>query len=210
MTQPGSGPARGPEGDGPLGAGRRPALHGVPDYIWTPLAAGGLVLFCGFLGLAFYQPWLFPSIGPTAFLLAHSPHQAASRSYNVVVGHLAGLVMGYVAVFACGATSAPALFPAGELEPARVWASALAVALTLALQIGLRASHPPAAATTLLVSLGGFKPTAHDAFAVVAGVVLVAVAGRFLRPMHGATTEAAATEAAAVRDGAGAAGQHNP
>lgn len=166
--------------------GRRPALHGIPDYIWTPLAAAGLTLFCGFLGLAFYEPWLFPSIGPTAFLLAHSPQDPTARPWNVVVGHLAGLAMGYVAVFACGAASAPALFAAHELEPARVWASALAVALTLALQIGLGAAHAPAAATTLLVTLGGFRPTLRDATAVVAGVLLVAAAGRFIAPLHNA------------------------
>ncbi|HEY0780661.1 MAG TPA: hypothetical protein VGD56_22075 [Gemmatirosa sp.] len=47
-----------------------------------------------------------------------------------------------------------------------------------------RSSHPPAAATTLLVSLGGFRPTLHDASAVCAGVVIVTLAGEALRFVH--------------------------
>jgi len=35
----------------------------VPDMVWGPLAVG-------LIGLAAGQPWLFPSLGPTAYLLA--------------------------------------------------------------------------------------------------------------------------------------------
>jgi hypothetical protein len=44
----------------------------------------------------------------------------------------------------------------------------------------LHASHPPAAATTLLVALGGFKPTVHDALIVIIGVLIVATIGERL------------------------------
>lgn len=168
----------------PRGPGRRPPLGGVPDYVWTPAAAGLLALLCGLLGLAAHQVWLFPSIGPTAFLLAHSPDEPSSRAWNVVAGHAAGLAAGYLAVALLGAADAPAVFTAHALVPARVWASALAVALALAAQIALRASHPPAAATTLLVALGGFRATLRDAGAVVAGVLIVAAGGRLLRLVH--------------------------
>ena len=40
----------------------------IPDMIWSPLATGGLILTIGLLGMAFGQPWLFPSSAPTAFL----------------------------------------------------------------------------------------------------------------------------------------------
>lgn len=164
--------------------GRRPSYAGVPDYLWTPVAAALLVLVCGLLGVATNQLWLFPSLGPTAFLLAHSPHEPTSRFYNVVVGHLVGLAAGYAALAVFGGFGAPALFAAHELAPVRVWASALAVGLALAGQIATRSFHPPAAATTLLVALGGFRPTLGDAGAVVAGVLIVAVAGELLRHVH--------------------------
>jgi len=66
----------------------------------------------------------------------------------------------------------------------RVWASGLAIVLTM-LGIALaRASHPPAAATTLLISLGGFRPTVHDALTIAAGVLVVAVVGEALRRLR--------------------------
>jgi hypothetical protein len=45
----------------------------------------------------------------------------------------------------------------------------------------LKASHPPAAATTLLVALGGFKPTWQDAATVMIGALIVAIVGEMLR-----------------------------
>ena len=42
-------------------------------------------------------------------------------------------------------------------------------------------THPPAAATTLLVALGGFKTTTHDALTAIFGVVFVATVGEMLR-----------------------------
>lgn len=165
-------------------APHRPAYAGVPDYLWTPAAAALLTLVCGLLGVATNQLWLFPSLGPTAFLLAHSPEQPAARAWNVVVGHLLALAAGYAALALFGGLGAPDLFAAHELAPVRVWASALAVALTLAAQLVTRSFHPPAAATTLLVALGGFRPTPGDAGAVVGGVLILAFAGGLLRRVH--------------------------
>jgi hypothetical protein len=60
----------------------------------------------------------------------------------------------------------------------------LAIALNMLFGIVLKASHPPAAATTLLVSLGGFKPTIADVTHVAIGVLIVAIAGEFLRQLR--------------------------
>jgi CBS-domain-containing membrane protein len=159
-------------------------LGGVPDYLWTPLAAGLLVLVCGVAGLATQQLWLFPSIGPTAFLLAHSPEAPSSQPWNVIVGHLVGLAGGYLALALLHGDAAPTVFALHALVPVCVWAGAFAVALTLAGQIATRSSHPPAAATTLLVALGGFRATVHDALAVIVGILIVAVAVESLRVVH--------------------------
>src|SRR3954447_11712584 len=103
----------------------------VPDLIWGPLTVGGLLLAVGLLGLAAGQPWLFPSLGPTAFLQAEKPGQASSRFYNTVVGHLVGLGAGMAAVSLLGASSAPGVLSSHELVPVRVWAAALSGALTM-------------------------------------------------------------------------------
>jgi len=63
----------------------------VPDIIWAPLATGAIVLIPGVVGLAAGRPWLFPSLGPTAYLQATQPQHPTSRFYNVLVGHLIGI-----------------------------------------------------------------------------------------------------------------------
>jgi len=154
---------------------------GVSDIVWAPLAAAFLMLIAGLIGLLAHQPWLFPSLGPTAFLQAEQPEQPTARFYNTIVGHLHGLLAGIIAVLILGANLAPPVLSTGELTPVCVWASVLAVGLNMWFGFLLKASHPPAAATTLLVSLGGFKPTWQDALTIMIGVLIVAIAGEMLR-----------------------------
>lgn len=164
----------------------RAGLPAVPEVAWAPLAGGLLTLVPGLLGLAVGQPWLFPSLGPTAYLQALQPQQPASRFPNVVLGHLVGFAAGAAAVLVLGAAGEPSLFEAKRLAPPRVWASALAVALAVLVTVPLKAValHPPAAATTLLVALGGFRPTWADAGTVALGVLVVAVAGELVRRLR--------------------------
>ncbi|QDV34399.1 HPP family protein [Tautonia plasticadhaerens] len=160
--------------------GRRPGVA-VPDLIWAPLAVGSLLAAIGLIGVAAGQPWLFPSLGPSAFLQAEKPGDKSARSYNTVVGHLVGLAAGVVAVLLLGASDAPGVLATRELVPIRVGAATLATVLTM-LGLGLlRASHPPAAATMLLVALGGFPPTWTTAGTVAAGVLILAVLGEGVR-----------------------------
>jgi CBS-domain-containing membrane protein len=59
----------------------------------------------------------------------------------------------------------------------------LAVLVSMLLAIALRASHPPAAATTLLVALGSIS-TGGQALNVVAGAAILAAAGEGLRALR--------------------------
>jgi CBS-domain-containing membrane protein len=70
---------------------------------------------------------------------------------------------------------------AQALSPERVAASTLAVASTIALQTFFCAAHPPAAATTLLIALGGLPPTGRTVATVALGVTLVALIGSAVR-----------------------------
>jgi hypothetical protein len=159
-------------------ASRRPA---IPDAVWTPLAVATLTLIPGLVGLATGRILLFPSLGPTALLQAHTPEHPSARPYNVIVSHLAALGAGFAAVTAFGLATAPSVFEAGRLSPERLGAAVVAAALAVLIELLLRASHPPAASTTLLVALGSFKPTVRDATAVVLGVLIVAAAGELVR-----------------------------
>jgi hypothetical protein len=62
-----------------------------------------------------------------------------------------------------------------------IWASVLAISCTLLVQIFLKASHAPAAATALLISLGLFQPTWSDAGIIIFGVLITAFIGEPLR-----------------------------
>ncbi len=165
-------------------AGRLLPIGHVPDAAWGPIAVGAELLAVGLVGLAAGQPWLFPSLGPTAFLHAERPDHVSSRAYNTVVGHLVGLDAGVAAVLGLGATGAPSVLGSKELVGIRVAAAVIAAALAMLGLSVLKASHPPASATTLRVALGGFEPTWRTVGIVVAGVVLAATIGesvRFLR-----------------------------
>jgi hypothetical protein len=163
----------------PGGGGRRAVV--VPEVVWTPVAVGGLLLATGLIGLLAGQPWLFPSLGPTAFLQAEEPGKPASRFYNTVVGHLVGLVAGVLAAWLFVDAGTPPVLATKDLVPARVWAAALSGVLTMLGLALLKAQHPPAAATMLLVALGGIAPTWRGAGMVVAGVLIVASLGEGVR-----------------------------
>lgn len=171
-----------PEPD--VGPETRSGVRSVPDAVWTPLATALITLVPGLVGLAAGRPALFPSLGPTALMQAHDPDNPSSRPWNVVVSHGVGLGSAFLAVTLFGIAMEKSVFEVGHLSWARVGASVLAVALAAVLEMVLRASHPPAASTTLLASLGSFHPTLRDTLTVALGVLTVAAAGEVFRRLR--------------------------
>jgi CBS domain-containing membrane protein len=106
------------------------------------------------------QPFVFPSLGPTAFLFFYAPTTAAASPRNTVYGHAIGVGAGYVSLVLFGLSDAPAAL-ASEITGARVGASALSLGLTSGRVVLLRAPRPLAGATTLIVSLGIIHTPAH-------------------------------------------------
>ncbi|MCB1027590.1 MAG: HPP family protein, partial [Microthrixaceae bacterium] len=69
------------------------------------------------------QAFIFPSLGPTAFLLFYTPTLPAASPRNTIFGHAIGIAAGYLALVIFGLTeAAPAL--ATEVTWARVGAAA--------------------------------------------------------------------------------------
>lgn len=156
---------------------------GFTHELWPALVAGALMLLVGILGYLLGQPWLFPSLGPTAWFLAERPDQPGSRPYSVIVGHFIGLLAGFVSVALFHGASAPPVLSSHELTLLRILSTAFALFLTVLVTAWLRASHPPAGATTMLVALGTFS-TLSDALIVMSGVVMLALCGMGLRWMQ--------------------------
>lgn len=105
------------------------------------------------LAMASHTPFIFPSLGPTAFLVFFTPNSPTATPRHTVYGHAIGIVCGYVSLWLTGLLQAPPAMVAGVDLP-RVVAAAFSLASTGALMILFKAAHPPAGATTLIISLG--------------------------------------------------------
>ncbi len=106
-------------------------------------------------GIAMWSknPFVFPSLGPTAFLFFFSPTAPASSPRNTFMGHSLGIFAGWFSLLIFGLLDDPNVLVSGF-----TWQRVLAAGLSLGLTCGLMAvftcPHPPAGATTLIVSLG--------------------------------------------------------
>jgi len=185
---PGDGP-RQPSGPGPiggdmaaivLGLARRARLHSLTERHDSTTVLGlfalvnGLIAIAAMAAVAFVtgEPFVFPSLGPTAFLLFYTPLLPASSPRNTLGGHAIGAAAGYLALVLFGLTdAAPAL--ATEVTAGRVGAAAVSLGLTSGAMVWARVPHPPAGATTLIVSLGILRDPGQLAVLMLAVALLV-------------------------------------
>ncbi len=133
-----------------------------------------LVLVPGMAAWALGKPMIFPSLGPSAFALVLDGNE--NGAWRVVGGHLVGVLSGLLAyhVIAHGLGLA-SLSPALGFDGLRIVASGTtSIALTVVGMWAARASHAPACATTLIVSLG-VLPGLVDGM-----LIMSAVTGMFL------------------------------
>jgi CBS domain-containing membrane protein len=130
--------------------------HFPPRLVWAVYVCVNGFITIGLLGLLALltgSPFVFPSLGPTAYLFFFSPLAEVSSPRNAILGHAIGLICGYAA-FAFAVASSPPFGINPGVHGARLLAAALSLSATGALMALLRISHPPAGATTLIVSLG--------------------------------------------------------
>ncbi|HSV16671.1 MAG TPA: HPP family protein [Tepidisphaeraceae bacterium] len=130
--------------------------HFPPRQIWA-----GFVCVNSFVAIALLStvamvsrsPFVFPSLGPTAYLLFFTPRAAAASPKHAICGHAIGLACGWAALWFSGLYHAPAVTAEG-VNLTRVFAAAGSLGATGALMVLCNVGHPPAGATTLIVSLG--------------------------------------------------------
>jgi CBS-domain-containing membrane protein len=123
------------------------------------------------VAMASGTPFVFPSLGPTAFLFFFTPRAPAATPRHTIYGHAIGIACGYASLVLFGLGHAGPTTVAG-VNAARVGAAALSLASTGALMILLKATHPPAGATTLIVSLGIVTRPFHLAVIEIAVAIL--------------------------------------
>src|SRR5438045_8632939 len=105
------------------------------------------------LAVITHSPFIFPSLGPTAFLFFYTPTAPSASPRNTIIGHAVGVIAGYFSLVITGLTMAGPALAVGVTWP-RVIAAALSLGLTAGLMVLLKSPHPPAGATTLIISLG--------------------------------------------------------
>lgn len=121
-----------------------------------------LYVFCnGFASMAILalaawmtrSPLVFPSLGPTAYLLFLFPLAASASPRSCLLGHAIGIACGFVALLVTGLWGLPDSLAHPVTLP-RVLAAALSLSLTAGIMTLTRIDHAPACATTLIISLG--------------------------------------------------------
>ena len=143
------------------------ALWAVYVFINGFVSIGLLALLAVITGV----PFVFPSLGPTAYQLFFSPLAPSSALRHAFIGHAIGLICGYLA-FRLSRIPMLLVLASREFDWRLVLAAALSLAVTAALMILARVSHAPAGATTLIVSLGMITQPSHLVVMELAIVVL--------------------------------------
>ena len=96
---------------------------------------------------------IFPSLGPTIFLLFYAPSSRMAAPRNTIVSHLTGAVMGW-ACFNLFLLMVPDAASAAQTDPGRIITAAVALGLCGIFMSLTGIVHPPAASTTLIAGLG--------------------------------------------------------
>jgi CBS domain-containing membrane protein len=163
-----------------------PGSYGLKRYLYRRWRNNGNAIYTfvgsliaiGLSGTWAYivrQPLVFPSLGATAFLIFETPMAEVGSPRNTIIGHTVGILAGVVSLAIFGLLDAPSVYVSG-ITVERVCAIALAVALTGGVLRVLRAAHPPAGATTIIVA-SGLLHTPRQLLDIFVGVVLLTIAG---------------------------------
>jgi CBS domain-containing membrane protein len=98
-------------------------------------------------------PFIFPSLGSTAFLIFYAPRSVSASPRSAILGHLIAIAAAYFALLVTGLLHSGSALTAPLTWP-RTFAVTLALSLSAGAMIWTRAPHPPAASTALLIALG--------------------------------------------------------
>jgi CBS domain-containing membrane protein len=171
-----------------------PGAYGLKRWLYRRWGNGGNAVYTfvgsllaialsGTWAWAVKEPLVFPSLGATAFLIFETPMAEVGSPRNTIIGHFVGVAAGAFSLVIFGLWEAPSVYTTG-VSPARIGAIAVAVALTGGILRLLRAAHPPAGATTIIVA-SGLLAKPHQLVDVLVGVVLLTIAGWLLNRSMG-------------------------
>ena len=132
------------------------------NAIYTTLGSLLAISVSGGAAIASGEPLVFPSLGATAFLIFETPTAEVGTPRNTIIGHAVAVGVAALALALFGLYGEPSAFEGG-LDAARAGAIAMSVAFTGGLLRLLRSAHPPAGATTIIVSIRAPRHREPDA-----------------------------------------------
>lgn len=188
------------ERPGPIGGDMAAVLFGLAQRLRLPAlmerhasipVLGLFSLINGFLSIGLMAgaawvtgaPFIFPSLGADGVPAVLHTAAACGVAANTVLGHLIGVGAGYLSLALFGLLAAPPAL-ATSVTTGRVMAAALSLGLTSGAMVWARVPHPPAGATTLIVSLGILREPWQLAVLMLA-VVLLTVQGFVINRLAG-------------------------
>ncbi len=144
------------------------------------LKVGLLLCVPGAIAWVTGRPFIFPSLGPSAFSLVMEK-KPGDMLRTVIGGHLIGVVGGLLAYYTIAEElDLGNLPPSLSLSLLRLAVSGvISVILTTAGMLAAGARHPPACATTLIVSLG-IMATLRDALFIMLAVIIMCAVHRLM------------------------------
>jgi CBS domain-containing membrane protein len=153
------------------------------NAVYTFLGSLLTIALSGLLAWGFAEPLVFPSLGATAFLFFETPMAEVASIRNTIIGHTVGaaVAFGWLNVF--GLVGEPSAIATG-FSAERVACVALSLGFTGGILRLLRAAHPPAGATTVIVSVG-LLTTLHQLGILLAGVAILSAAAWSLNRVLG-------------------------
>lgn len=161
---------------------RLPKRQNIADISASYRSSATYVVIASFLTMAIVgvfavwrrEPFVFPPLGATMFILFAFPLAQEANPRNVVGGHLLGLLAGIIALIAFGLVEVPP--DTTDLDLKRLGAILLGLSLSIALISGFRTLHIPAVATALVVAMGLLSEPKDWAFMFIGAVAVTAVA----------------------------------
>jgi len=131
------------------------------QYVFQSLLAT-IVIFVVFLGLKLSHPLIIISIGATAFIVFAMPRNVTANPRNVIGGHVAGVIVGFLLL----------LIPQNSFLSS-IFVYSFAVGLSIFIMVVLNIEHPPASATALGIVMNGFSLKASIVFFISIAILLI-------------------------------------
>jgi CBS-domain-containing membrane protein len=153
------------------------------NAIYTFIGSLLTIALSGLLAWILKEPLVFPSLGATAFLFFETPMAEVASVRNTIIGHAVGAGVAFVWLNVFGLVGDPSAIAEG-FSAERVVCVALSLGFTGGILRLLRAAHPPAGATTVIVSIG-LLTTWDELLILLAGVALLSLSAWSLNRVLG-------------------------